>query len=164
MSRDNMKTQKKMGGIHSSKHAGSMNTPTKANSKKSSYGNKSYEKTNNEQSLYSPKELFKSNYNLKKSDLFLPSKYETKGTKLDEVYIENKFVKTMQQPLKCYEHKITLDSPYRDGGKNLRYASPNYVSNAVFYDQNTNFSINKNDMYRTSTQRFFTPPKSKIDN
>lgn len=31
----------------------------------------------------------------------------------------------------------------------------------MFYDQNTNLSANKGDMYKTANQLFYTPPKSQ---
>lgn len=42
------------------------------------------------------------------------------------------------------------------------YASPNQLSNAVFYDQTSNLSIDKRDMYKTSSQSFYTPPKQQL--
>jgi hypothetical protein len=44
----------------------------------------------------------------------------------------------------------------------LRYASPSQISNAIFYDQTSNLSLNKSEMYQTTTQSFYTPPKAKI--
>lgn len=84
------------------------------------------------------------------------------NNKISEAVIEDRFSKTHTQPLLWYDQRRILDSPYRDGGKNLRYASPNFVSNAVFYDQTSNLSLEKKDMYKTSTQSFYTPPKSQI--
>lgn len=52
-----------------------------------------------------------------------------------------------------------IESPYNEGKRNFTYSSPNYISNAVFYDQTSNMSISKNEMYKTSTQRFYTPQK-----
>jgi hypothetical protein len=43
------------------------------------------------------------------------------------------------------------------------YASPNQLSNAVFYDQTSNLSIDKNEMYKTSAQAFYTPPKQQME-
>lgn len=63
-----------------------------------------------------------------------------------------------------YGNNRAIDSPYRDGAKNLRYASPNYVSNAVFYDQTSNLSVDKNEMYKTTAQRYFTPQKNRLQN
>jgi hypothetical protein len=83
--------------------------------------------------------------------------------KLDEVYVEDRFTKTITQPLMCYSDKRVIDSPYRDGAKNLRYASPNYVSNAVFYDQTSNLSLSKSEMYRTTNQSSYTPQKYNIE-
>ena len=154
-----------------------MNTPTKATtkatSKKSSFITKSMGKlhfgspmdSNNEERRSHHSKSSKRSHNLSyqrgQSNNLLATKYDNNPAKLNEVYIEDRFTRTWQQPLKWYEHKITLDSPYEKGAKNLRYVSPNYVSNAVFYDQNTNFSIQKQEMYQTSTQRFYTPPKSQ---
>lgn len=85
-------------------------------------------------------------------------------SKLDEVYIEDRFSKTYSQPLMWYGDNRAIGSPYKNGAKNLRYASPNYVSNAVFYDQTSNLSIDKNEMYKTTTQRYFTPQKNRLQN
>ena len=89
----------------------------------------------------------------------------TKGisNKLDEVYIEDRFSKTYSQPLMWYGDNKVIDSPYREGARNLRYASPNYVSNAVFYDQTSNLSIDKEEMYKTTSQRYFTPQRNRTN-
>ena len=140
-----------------------MNTATRANSKRSSKANFLYEKYQaSTQKLDMPKMLNNSvSRKMEYPSHILPSKDESRHGKLDEVFIEDRFTRTVKQPHKWYEHRATIDSPYRDGAKNLNYSTPNQVSNVVFYDQNTNFSSNKQEMYRTSNQTYFTPPKSK---
>lgn len=83
--------------------------------------------------------------------------------KLADCYVEDRFSKTITQPLMCYSDRRVIDSPYKDGAKNLRYASPNYISNAVFYDQTSNLSIEKSEMYKTTNQCSYTPQKYHIE-
>ena len=83
-------------------------------------------------------------------------------TQIDPPFIEDRFSKTQVQPLVCYDQYRNIDSPYRGGAKNLRYSSPNYISNAVFYDQTSNLSQDRAEMYKTTAQSDFTPPKANL--
>jgi hypothetical protein len=86
-----------------------------------------------------------------------------KSTQIDAATIEDRFKKTLTGPLVWYDKQRALDSPYRGGEKNLRYSSPNYISNVLFYDQTSNLSISKNEMYQTTSQSYHTSPQHQSD-
>lgn len=72
-----MQTQKKLIKNPSSKYTVSMNTPTKANSKRSSLITKSYDKVPNDSMFHSPKPMNQStNKKLEYSTHILPNKSE----------------------------------------------------------------------------------------
>lgn len=93
------------------------------------------------------------------------TKVPIRGTckQIDAAIIEDRFKKTLTEPLVCYNNLRAIDSPYRGGEKNLRYSSPNYISNALFYDQTSNLSITKNEMYQTTSQSYHTSPQHQSD-
>ncbi|CAI2383920.1 unnamed protein product [Moneuplotes crassus] len=83
-------------------------------------------------------------------------------TKIDPPFIEERLNHMYSQPLTCYDNGNGIASPYKDGAKNLRYSSPNQVSNIVFYDQTNNLSLKKSEMYVTTSQREYSSPRKKL--
>lgn len=82
---------------------------------------------------------------------------------IEPPFIEQRFSKTHTRPFVWYNKKRQIDSPYSQGARNMRYSSPNNVSNAVFYDQASNLSIENNEMYQTTVQRDYSSPHKKDD-
>ncbi|CAI2363059.1 unnamed protein product [Moneuplotes crassus] len=83
------------------------------------------------------------------------------NNQIDPPCIEARLNNLRSQSLQCYEQRKGIKSPYQDGAKNLRYSSQNQVSNIVFYDQTTNLSLKKSEMYTTTNQREYSSPKKK---
>jgi hypothetical protein len=101
--RDDLKTQKKFKEMRNSNYTVSMNTPTKANSKHSSYINKSYDKMNNSRAkqLNMAKQLNNSVFRkIEYPKHLLPYKADVSCGKLDPVVIEDRFTRIVKQPHK----------------------------------------------------------------
>ncbi|CAI2362425.1 unnamed protein product [Moneuplotes crassus] len=72
---------------------------------------------------------------------------------LNKTYVENRLNKIEQQKYQYYDGSSSIvGSPfYPNGKRNSQFTSPNFISNAVFYEPSTNLSLPKDQMYKTTT-------------
>ena len=72
---------------------------------------------------------------------------------MNKTFVENRLNQIEQQKYQYYDgNSGVVGSPYFPNGKrNEQFTSPNFVSNAVFYEPSKNLSIPADQMYKTTT-------------
>lgn len=92
------------------------------------------------------------NGNLSYADVASLIRPEQKGP-IHKTIVENRLTHIKQQKYQYYDGcSNVVGSPYKQNGvKNSNYTSPNFMSNAVFYDRSSNMALSNAEMYKTTT-------------
>lgn len=72
---------------------------------------------------------------------------------IHKTFVENRLVNIKQQKYQYYKGSSSIiGSPYKPNGvRNPNFTSPNFLSNAVFYEAMPSNGLSSNEMYQTTT-------------
>jgi hypothetical protein len=83
---------------------------------------------------------------------------------INQTMVEHRLSNIRQQKYQYYggDRSVT-ESPFKPNGvRNQNFTSPNFLSNAVFYEPSKNLGISKHDMYKTTTNMLHSSSFDKL--